>query len=282
MNTNLTSFSFTRFVYIQLQPETDAEKLKQELAKEPFGTGFLKLEKRNVLPSEHLKPEDIDPYTIFMGNIHPSTSIQSVKQSVPKAYRVDVGFAKKHKFGRYAFAKFRTATEARQAFTTLRQASSNGPMDLVVRFRRLRGNITTHGLNNNNRHDLVKSGSVKPVTDKESTAVAISDNDDKNEKVNNEIENGWTDTKRRNTELHGIKINPASTSIEYIASNLLTNDILEWELPMFNIGTNNSSLMSTSASSDGSCMGGDLDDLFNQLYSDVSSVFTDDSDLCSK
>lgn len=243
-------------MYIQLQPETDAEKLKNELSKIQFGNGFLKLEKRNVLPSEHLKPEDIDPYTIFMGNIHPSTSIQSVKQSVLKAYRVDVGFAKKHKFGRYAFAKFRSAMDARQAFITLRQASSNGGMDLVVRFRRLRGSIMTNG-SHNKSDGSVKDVSNRPVIDKKSP-------DDHHDKIENKIDNR-KDPKKDEV----LKTNPtSSTSIEFIASNLPANDILDWDkLPMYASGSSDS-------------MGGDLDELFNQLYSDVTSVFTDDYDFC--
>ncbi|XP_063706204.1 3-phosphoinositide-dependent protein kinase B [Culicoides brevitarsis] len=243
-----------RFVYVQLQPETDAEKLKQDLAKIQFGNGFLKLEKRNVPQNEHLKPEDIDPFTIFMGNIHPSTSIQSVKQSVEKAYRVDVGFAKKHKFGRYAFAKFRSAADARNAFSTLRNAVGRGGMDLVVRFRRLRGNIMTGHDRNLPRKVTGNEKKVDGATD-DAPKVEIS-------------ETPMTETKAGN---------PATSSIEYIAS--LTNDIFDWDnIPMFNISpsnNNNSPLLFTSSSASNDL----LDDLLNQFYSDVSSVLTDESDL---
>lgn len=203
---------------------------------------------------EHLKPEDIDPYTIFMGNIHPSIPVQNVKESVKKAFRVDVGFAKKHKFGRYAFAKFRNAADARQAFVTLRQMNdSNAGMDMVVRFRRLRGNINING--------------PKPKT--VSGTTSQNESKDKEKTHENPEKEPINDIKSNTT---------ASTSIEYITTNLLSNDILDWDkLPLFNLASNNSSLILASGNTDDTgYVGGDLDDLFNQLYSDVSSVFADE------
>lgn len=164
----LAPFSFS-FVFIQLNPELDHEVLQQEISRIPFGTGRLKLEKCDVSRNEH-KPEDIDPLTLFLGNIHPLFSVQSVKEKVPKAYRVDVGFAKKHKFGKYAFAKFRMAEDAREAFVRLSRMKVDGQeMDLVVRFRRVRGNISVNRTDDTN--SKTEAPDKKSIQDRSKEAI---------------------------------------------------------------------------------------------------------------
>uniref|UniRef100_A0A336N069 CSON008695 protein n=1 Tax=Culicoides sonorensis TaxID=179676 RepID=A0A336N069_CULSO len=270
-----------RFVYIQVRPDTNYETLKEEFSQIKFGTGFLRLEKRSVPTIDHLAPEDIDPYTIFMGNIHPSTPIQSIKQSVQKAYRVDVGFAKKHKFGRYAFAKFRTAKDAREAFMTLRSTSNTGGMDMVVRFRRLRGNIS----NGPNNQEKQVHNAKKAVNDTTTEVIDITDDDDEIddlEKIATQTEKPIT-IKIEKDQSDEVKDN--LSSIEAVAGSLLTNDILDWDklrlleinryeskpdiskLPVFNFASN---ICETN---------NDWDDLFNQLDPDFNSVFEDGLDL---
>lgn len=229
---------------------------------------MLRLEKRHIQTSASLKPDDIDPYTIFLGNIHPSTSIQSVKQKVPKAYRVDVGFAKKHKHGRYAFAKFRVAADAREAFVYLSQMTNNeGGMDLVVRFRRVRGHISMNGDEN-----VMKT--LKAVNHLR--------NDDKTEKyLANVMKESLNDT--------------FASSVEKITRSLLRNDTLDWKklremqvqkykskkfikngLPVVNFGTNRKSLSEIPDDSSQDS----LDEIFLQMDSNKSSVFDNDLDFC--
>lgn len=132
---------------------------------------------------------------------------------------------------------------------------------MVVRFRRLRGNIGTNG---NNKHNSISL--IKPMIAKETN---VATENEENDKKNGKVEDISNDTISE------------TTSTDCINSNLLSTEILDWEkLPMFNIGPNTTNSSLTFTSLDNTCMGGDLDDLFNQLYSDVNSVFTDDSDFC--
>lgn len=250
----------------------DPEKLKHEISKIQFGTGLLKLEKRHDSSSDHQKPENIDPYTIFLGNIHPSTSIQSVKQKVQKAYRVDVGFAKKHKFGRYAFAKFRIAADAREAFALLNQMSNNNEgMDLVVRFRRVRGHIRMNG---DDKSDLV----TKPPTAIPLEVIDLTDDNNHENQTGIESEDHSTN------------------EIERISRNLLQNDTLDWEglrqmqikryetkgnfsKPVM-IDFNTSKFMFSSGNCDTSQDVDGLDDLFYEINSGFCAISDDDLDFC--
>lgn len=225
-----------------MNPELDHEVLQQEISRIPFGTGRLKLEKCDVSRNEH-KPEDIDPLTLFLGNIHPSMSVQSVQKKVSKAYRVDVGFAKKHKYGKYAFAKFRMADDAREAFVRLSRMKLDGQeMDLVVRFRRVRAHISMNG------------------TDRESNGM---------------------DSKTRAPE----------EAIHRITNQLFKNDTLNWEalrqiqtkryeskktLPRLTLDPTNLPPCKTAC-----CDVNDegLDDIFQQIDSNISYALDDDLDV---
>lgn len=130
---------------------------------------------------------------------------------------------------------------------------------MVVRFRRLRGNIMTNG---NNSRGPGKSASESKT---------VLENNDATSKMNGDEKDTANES----------KTNSDPTSVDLSTSNLLMNDIPDWnKSPMLNIGpsSNNSSLTFTSL--ENTCMESDLDDLINQLYADVSSVFTDDFDLC--
>ena len=82
-----------------------------------------------------VQPEDIDPYTLFIGNLPNVVTVQTVKQMFPAAKRIDIGHAQRIKHTRYAFIRFTNVEEAIQAF----KANHNKVIDgknIIIRFRR--------------------------------------------------------------------------------------------------------------------------------------------------
>ncbi|KFB48429.1 AGAP004982-PA-like protein [Anopheles sinensis] len=57
-------------------------------------------------PVAPVQPEDIDPYTLFIGNLPNVVTVQTVKQMFPAAKRIDIGHAQRIKHTRYAFIRF--------------------------------------------------------------------------------------------------------------------------------------------------------------------------------
>lgn len=131
-----------RFVYVQIDPNADLKQVAHEISQIPFGGGFLKLEPKIQQNAEPIDSKSIDPLSIFIGNIPTATPVQSIKHLVPLAAKVDVGHARKHRYGRYAFVKFRNAEDARNAYKSLKaghKSATTAQTDLIVRFRRHRG-----------------------------------------------------------------------------------------------------------------------------------------------
>lgn len=80
-----------------------------------------------------------------MGNLPTNVSVNRVKAHFGNAARIDIGFAQRMKYTRYAFVRYNTVEEAFVGFH-LAFDMDLGPRSLVIRFRRKRGNI---GLNTN-------------------------------------------------------------------------------------------------------------------------------------
>lgn len=82
-----------------------------------------------------LKPEEIDPLTLFIGNLPNAVTVYTVKQMFPTARRIDIGHAQRMKHTRYAFIRFHNVGDAIAAF----KANFNKVIDgknIIVRFRR--------------------------------------------------------------------------------------------------------------------------------------------------
>uniref|UniRef100_A0A182TUU1 RRM domain-containing protein n=1 Tax=Anopheles melas TaxID=34690 RepID=A0A182TUU1_9DIPT len=96
---------------------------------------FMKLELYGCTRITRVQPEDIDPYTLFIGNLPNVVTVQTVKQMFPAAKRIDIGHAQRIKHTRYAFIRFTNVEEAIQAF----KANHNKVIDgknIIIRFRR--------------------------------------------------------------------------------------------------------------------------------------------------
>lgn len=67
-------------------------------------------------------------------------TVDDVVKAYPKHKRIDIGFAKKMKYTRYAFVGFRTVDDAIEAFQNTHSTEMYNK-SLIVRFRRLHGTV---------------------------------------------------------------------------------------------------------------------------------------------
>ncbi|XP_037902764.1 uncharacterized protein LOC119646392 [Hermetia illucens] len=171
-----------RSCFVKLRPGADISKVCEEICKIPFGTGFLKAEEKHIKQqNKSTSPDGIDPYTLYVGNLPPHITVAEIKENFPTATYIDVGFAQKMKYTRYAFIQYATVEEAMEAY----KKTINLMLDkrnLVVRFRRTKGNIGLPGdsktpnpkkaKNNDSDCEIVKDDGVlqkKSRTDDDAT-----------------------------------------------------------------------------------------------------------------
>lgn len=133
-----------RYCYVQVQPNANIENVANALNETVFQHEKLRVEIKESQFEEKAFPECIDPYTLYLGNLPTNITSNAVKDEFPKATRVDIGFAKKMKYTRYAFIKFSNAEDAIQAY----KEKYNLVIDsrsVVLRFRRGKGNVNPPG-----------------------------------------------------------------------------------------------------------------------------------------
>jgi len=87
-----------RYCFIQMAEDVNIDEAIKELEKIKFGTGYLKVEKKAVRNEDvrNTKPEDINPYNLYIGNLPTFVKANEIKNKFPKA-RVDVSRARKLK-----------------------------------------------------------------------------------------------------------------------------------------------------------------------------------------
>lgn len=136
---------YSRYCFVQLHPNADLDKVKAEIASVPFGTGFISVERKNTREEEEvLPPEDLDPYTLYIGNLPTTISVAAVKLKFPTAHRIDIGYAQRMKNTRYAFVRYETVEDAllayRETFNIIIESRT-----IIVRFRRQKGTVNLPG-----------------------------------------------------------------------------------------------------------------------------------------
>lgn len=103
-----------------------------------------------------ISPRDIDPYILYVGNLPLNVTKAGVKRHFKVCVRVDIGHPQQMKNTRYAFVRFANVDDAIQAyksaFNTLYESRS-----MIVRFRRINGNVAVPGENNKNTKTAHKS-----------------------------------------------------------------------------------------------------------------------------
>ncbi|XP_046747629.1 uncharacterized protein LOC124412067 isoform X2 [Diprion similis] len=143
-NIHFQSPSGPRYCFIQMAEDVDIDEAIKELEKIPFGVGNLKVERKSLRDEDNPTPEEIDPYTLYIGNLPESVNVNEVKTKFPSAARVDVGYAQKMRNTRYAFIRYNSVEESISAY---RQAHDLmwDTRSIIVRFRRQRGNTCLPG-----------------------------------------------------------------------------------------------------------------------------------------
>nr|XP_036228381.1 uncharacterized protein LOC106619860 isoform X4 [Bactrocera oleae] len=77
--------SAPRFCFVRLKENADAGKVIEDISKIPFGQGHLYAELRfdPSKPPTATKPEQVDPYTLYVGNLSLSVSVETIKRQFP-------------------------------------------------------------------------------------------------------------------------------------------------------------------------------------------------------
>ncbi|KAM7341946.1 RNA binding domain-containing protein painting of fourth [Cochliomyia hominivorax] len=126
-----------RYCLVHLKPGADVEKTIDTLSKIPFGTGFLSVEIKQIPHKLHsTKLKEIDPYTLYVGNLPTTIACKTLKEHFPGAARIDIGFAQRMKYTRYAFVRYQNVQNAIEAYKRMLDAEIGG-RNLTVRFRRV-------------------------------------------------------------------------------------------------------------------------------------------------
>ncbi|XP_053689305.1 uncharacterized protein LOC128738297 [Sabethes cyaneus] len=129
--------STPRYCMVHLKPDADVERVIQQLSKISFGTGKITVERKTKYGQRKptVKPNDIDPLTLFIGNLPNAVTVYTVKQMFPTARRIDIGHAQRLKHTRYAFIRFHSVNEAIAAFESNVNKVIDGK-NIIIRFRR--------------------------------------------------------------------------------------------------------------------------------------------------
>lgn len=94
-NIHFQSPSGPRYCFIQMAENVNIDDAIKELEKIQFGIGHLKVERKSLRDEDNPMPEEIDPYTLYIGNLPETVNVNEVKSKFPTAARVDVGYAQK-------------------------------------------------------------------------------------------------------------------------------------------------------------------------------------------
>ncbi|XP_039308714.1 uncharacterized protein LOC105196498 isoform X4 [Solenopsis invicta] len=139
-NIHFQNPSGPRYCFIQMAKSVNIDDAIKELEKIKFGTGYLKVEKKAVRNEDvrNTKPEDINPYNLYIGNLPTFVKANEIKSKFPKA-RVDVSRARKLKNTQFAFMRYNSVDDAiadyKKAYGLMWDTRS-----IIVKFRRKEGN----------------------------------------------------------------------------------------------------------------------------------------------
>ncbi|KYQ59288.1 Protein painting of fourth, partial [Trachymyrmex zeteki] len=124
----------SRYCFIQMAEDVNIDEAIKELEKIKFGLGYLKVEKKILRDEDN--PEEIDPYTLFIGNLPESVKTSEIKSKFPKAQDEET---RKMKNTRNILMRYNSVDDAisdyKQAYGLIWDKRN-----INIRFRRKRGN----------------------------------------------------------------------------------------------------------------------------------------------
>jgi hypothetical protein len=150
---------------IVFKPNTNIKKELETLKKLNFAGGKVQVEEKIDRGSEvGANPEAIDPYSLYVSNLHESVTKESLGALFPKATTVTPPRKHNPKLGsstKFAFISFDSAADALQSFKESYQAVLNGN-SIVMRFRRVAAKELHH----------IKEAAAAPVEQKKAPVAA--------------------------------------------------------------------------------------------------------------
>lgn len=137
--------STPRICHVTLKESADANTVINAINGKQFGNGSLMAEyKRDREDNQPIGPGDIDPLTLYLGNLGEEITKEVMMKTYPKCRQIEIAFAKKMKYTRYAFINFQSITDSIAAFKKTRDTELYSK-SLIIRFRRLHGAVGMPG-----------------------------------------------------------------------------------------------------------------------------------------
>lgn len=134
------------------------------MEKIPFGQGFLSVDIKKAREENlEVSPKDIDPYTLYVGNLPLNVTKQGVIQQFAGCTRIDIGHPQQMKNTRYAFVRFGNVDDAIAAYRSTRNTQFES-RSLIVRFRRINGNVGVPGETKQNNITKTKTEPLNSTT----------------------------------------------------------------------------------------------------------------------
>ncbi|KRT86606.1 RNA binding protein, partial [Oryctes borbonicus] len=144
-NVHFQQPSTARFCFVTLKETANPEEVISQLNEQKFGSGHLIAEyKRDREEDLNIGPDDIDPLTLYVGNLSQEITKDDLISTFAGSRRIDIGYAKKMKYTRYAFISFTCVADAIKGFYKARDTQLHSK-SLIVRFRRLHGTVGMPG-----------------------------------------------------------------------------------------------------------------------------------------
>ena len=206
-NIHFQSPSGPRYCFIQMAESIDIDEAIKELEKIPFGVGHLKVERKSLRDEDNPMPEEIDPYTLYIGNLPESVNVNEVKSKFPTAARVDVGYAQKMRNTRYAFIRYNSVDESISAYKQAHDLMWD-TRSIIVRFRRQRGNTCLPGEPKPN----VKKVKEEPNGNSQVTKEQKANNAEK--KLETDVENRLQDNSNKTQNKVASQVQEQSTNLQ--------------------------------------------------------------------
>ncbi|XP_037945376.1 uncharacterized protein LOC119677886 [Teleopsis dalmanni] len=194
--------SVSRSCIVRLEKNANIRDVIENISKIPFGNGFVSAELKSPNDTKKSCPEEIDPFSLYVGNLPNTLQVNTLKNIVSNAQRIDLGYAQRFKCTRYAFVRFDCVDAAIEAYMKLYNTTMES-RSLIVRFRRTKSTISS-------------SDPRDPPANK--VPKLVNDVADKNKSISQKV----TLSNGENTIVHDSKINVLEDSAT-LRSNMLIN-----------------------------------------------------------
>lgn len=125
-----------RYCYVFLKNTADVSETIKKISQIPFGCGNLSAEISVSNPKLYEdESRNLDPFTLYVGNLSTHLHAKTLKNCFPEAQRIDIGYAQRMKFTKYAFIRFGAVETAIEAYKRMVYKEIDG-RQIILRFKR--------------------------------------------------------------------------------------------------------------------------------------------------